>query len=140
MTDWLEQMVGTWSFEGRSVPDDPDRVQTGTERVTRQGAWFVIEGEDYRFQLAPDPETGRVTGDFVHWSQPRLWTYDGAFEVDGRLHLRSCGPDMEGGDVVADYDDVFEIIDAGERRSIGRVRNSDGSWRDFSRTVYRRLS
>ena len=56
---WLDQMVGDWTFEGRSVPDRADSRQTGTERVTRRGAWVVIEGEDYRFQLTLDPETGR---------------------------------------------------------------------------------
>lgn len=140
MADWLEQMLGDWTYEGRSVPDDPARIHTGVERVTRQGTWIVIEGEGYRFQLAQNAETGRVTGDFVHWSQPQLWTYDGAVEADGRLHLRSRGPDMDSEDVEVDYDDVFEIVGPNERRAIGRVRGADGSWRDFSRTTYRRTS
>ncbi len=45
MTDWLDQMIGDWTFEGRSVPDDSEQVRTGSERVTRQGAWLVIDGE-----------------------------------------------------------------------------------------------
>lgn len=138
MSDWLDQMVGDWTFEGRSVPDQADRVQTGTERVTRRGAWIVIEGEDYRFQLAMDPETQRVAGDFIHWKYPQIWTYDGAVEGDGKLHLYSRGPDMEGKGGEADYDDVFEIVSPDERRSVGRVKDADGVWRDFSRTVYRR--
>lgn len=138
MTDWLEQMVGTWTFEGRAVPNDPGQVQTGREIVTKRDAWIVIEGEGYRFQLAHDPQTDRITGDFVHWAHPQLWTYDGAVETDGRLHLRSRGPDMEGEGGQAEYDDVFEIVSHDERRSVGRVREANGSWRDFSRTVYRR--
>lgn len=140
MTDWLDQMIGTWTLDGRSVPEDPERAQTGTERVTRQGSWIIIEGDGYRFQLTQDPETRRVAGDFVHWSQPQLWIYDGAVEADGRLHLRSRGPDMEGGGGELEYDDVFEIVGPDERRSVGRVREADGRWRDFSRTVYRRAS
>ena len=50
MSDWLDQMVGDWTFEGRAVPDRPDGVQTGTEHITRRGAWIVIEGDEYRFQ------------------------------------------------------------------------------------------
>jgi hypothetical protein len=138
MTDWLDQMVGDWVLEGRSVPDDPAQVRTGVERVIRQDAWIVIEGEGYRFQLANDPATGRVTGDFVHWEHPQLWTYDGAVEEDGALHLYSRGPDMTGRGVETDYVDVFEIVSPDERRSIGRVRAADGSWQDFSRTTYRR--
>jgi hypothetical protein len=106
--------------------------------VIRQDAWIVIEGEGYRFQLANDPATGRVTGDFVHWEHPQLWTYDGAVEEDGALHLYSRGPDMTGRGVETDYVDVFEIVSPDERRSIGRVRAADGSWQDFSRTTYRR--
>lgn len=138
MTDWLDQMVGDWTFEGRSVPDDSEQVRTCSERVTRQGAWIVIDGEGYRFQLAMDPGTGRVTGDFVHWEYPQLWTYDGAVEADGRLHLLSHGPDMQGQGSETEYDDVFEIVSPDERRSIGRVRAADGTWQDFSRTTYQR--
>lgn len=138
MTDWLDQMVGDWTFEGRSVLDDAEQVRTGTERVTRLGAWVVIDGEGYRFKLAMDPATGRLTGDFVHWEHPYLWTYDGAIEADGRLHLLSHGPDMQGKGSETEYDDIFEIVSPDERRSIGRVKTVNGEWRDFSRTIYRR--
>lgn len=139
MTDWLDQMVGTWRFEGRSVPDDPARRQTGIERVTRRSAWLVIEGDDYRFQIALNPDGGDATGDFIHWDHPQLWTYRGGVAADGRLHLQSRGPsfDVEGEE--ADYDDVFEIVSPDHRRQWGRVRGADGRWRDFSETEYRRL-
>lgn len=136
--DWLNQLVGEWTFEGRSVPEDPDQLRTGVERIARRGAWIVIEGEGYRFQLATDPDTGRVTGDFVHWDYAQLWTYDGVVEADGTLHLHSRGPDMTGQGGEADYDDVFEMVSPDERRSIGRVKTANGTWQDFSRTTYRR--
>lgn len=138
MADWLDQMVGVWTYDGRMVPDDPAFARTGTEHVTRRGAWLVIEGEDYRFQLAMDPETGKVSDDFIHWPHPLLWVYEGAVEDDGRLHLRSRGPDMEGQGGTCDYDDVFEIVSNDERHSFGRVKDENGQWRDFSRTTYRR--
>ncbi|HVL43128.1 MAG TPA: DUF1579 family protein [Brevundimonas sp.] len=137
-TDWLDQLVGEWTFEGRSVPDNPARRRTGAETVTRRGAWIVIESSDgVRFQLALDPATGRATGDFVSWEEPHLWTYDGAVE-DGRLHMRSRGPsfDVEGEET--DYDDVFEILSPDERRLTGRLVGQDGQWRDFTVTDYRR--
>jgi hypothetical protein len=142
--DWLDQLVGDWTFESRSVPDDPQYRRTGTETVTRRGAWVVIESlvgpaeDDSRFQLAFDPRTGKVTGDFIHWAHPTLWTYEGAVEADGRLHLKSRGPsfDVEGEE--ADYDDVFEVVSPDERRMTGRMTGPDGQWRDFMVTDYRR--
>lgn len=138
MTDWLDQLTGEWTFEGRSVPDAPEHRSAGTETVRRRGAWVVIESEDYRFQIALDPATGRATGDFVHWKHPTLWTYEGEVGEDGRLHLRSRGPsfDVEGEE--ADYDDVFEIVSPDQRRMTSRMRGPDGAWRDFMITDYRR--
>lgn len=136
--EWMDGLLGDWKFEGRSVPDDPEHRQTGVEQVTRRGAWLVIEGEDYRFQLARVPESSRIKGDFIHRDDPHLWTYEGVIESDGRFHLRSRGPDMEGNGGEADYDDVFEIVSENERRSVGRVRDADGTWRDFNHTTYRR--
>ena len=46
---------------------------------------------------------------------------------------------MEGKGGDAEYDDVFEIVSPDERRSVGRVKDADGAWRDFSRTTYRRV-
>lgn len=142
--NWLDQLIGEWTFESQSVPDEPDHRRRGIETVTRRGVWVVIEsvvtgsGEDCRFQLALDPATGKVTGDFVHWAHPTLWTCDGAVEADGKLHLESRGPgfDVEGGE--SDYDDVFEVVSPDERRMTGRLAGPDGQWRDFMITTYRR--
>lgn len=137
MTDWLDQMVGGWTYEANGAPDDPAHRRTGTEAVTRREAWLVIEGPDYRFQIAVDAETGKATGDFVHWAHPTLWTYEGGIEVDGRLHLRSRGPRFDGEGGMADYDDVFEVMSKDERRLISRVLGPDGQWRDFMTAIYR---
>jgi len=137
-TDWLDQLIGEWTFEGRTIPDNPDQRRTGTETVIRRGAWIIIESsDDVRFQLAFDPATGKVTGDFLSWEHPNLWTYDGAVE-DGLLHMRSRGPsfDVEGEET--DYHDVFEILSPDERRLTGRLLGQDGRWRDFTTTIYRR--
>lgn len=136
---FLDKLIGEWTFEGRSFPDDPQQRRTGTETVTRNGVWIVIEGsDDNRFQLAMDPATGRVTGDFVHWAYPRLWTYDGEVEADGRLHLRSRGPSFDGDGQETDYDDIWEVLSPDERRLTSRVVGPDGEWRDFCVTDYRR--
>lgn len=75
--NWLDQLVGDWNFQSRGLPDVPEARREGSETVRRQGAWLVIEsGRDYRFQLALDPGTGKVTGDFVHWAHPQFWLYE----------------------------------------------------------------
>ena len=139
-TEFMDGLIGDWTFEGRGVPDDRP-VRTETETVVRRGVWLVIESDDgARFQLAFDPKTNAVTGDFVNWEEPGLWTYRGAVEADGKLHLRSRGPsfDVEGEET--DYDDVFEILSPDTRRLTGRLRRQDGEWRDFTVTNYRRKS
>lgn len=138
MTDWLDQLVGEWTYQASSVPDKPEHRRTGEESVARRGAWIVIEGDGYRFQLALNAETGRVVGDFVHWEHPHLWPYDGAVDVDGKLHLPSRGPSFDDGGGEADYDDVFEILSPDTRRTTGRFKDADGRWRDFNRTEYQR--
>ena len=138
MSDWLDRLVGDWTWEADSVPSNPDRQRTGIETVTRQGAWVMIDSPDgYRFQLAFDPERDRVTGDFIHLEDPRLWTYDGAPEGD-RLVLASRGPRMDGGSGETDYQDVWETVSDDERIMTGRVLGDDGRWSDFTVTRYRR--
>ena len=135
--NWLDQLVGEWTYEAESIPADPAHRRTGFETVVRKGAWVIIESLDYRFQLTHHPKTQTFTGDFVPWQHPQLWVYDGSLE-DGRLHMRSRGPsfDVEGAET--DYDDVFEILSPDERRLTGRLLGKDGAWRDFMVTNFRR--
>ncbi|HYC75261.1 DUF1579 family protein [Brevundimonas sp.] len=137
--NWLDQLVGDWTYEGHGVPDQPEHRRSGTETATRHGAWVVLEsGDEYRFQIALVPKTGRATGDFIHWEHPTLWTYEGAVEADGKLHLKSRGPSFDVEGETCDYDDVFEIISPDERRMTSRMIGPDGQWRDFMVTDYRR--
>ena len=138
MSDWLDQLIGDWTYEGDSVPVDPDHHHTGNETVVRRGAWIIIESDDQtRFQLAFDPDSGRVTGDFVSWRYPTLWTYDGAVE-GGRLVLNSRGPRFDGKPGETDYQDIWEIVSDDERKTRGRLKGDDGQWSDFNITRYRR--
>ena len=65
--DWLDQLIGEWTFHSVSVPPDPQYDRTGSETVTRRGAWIVIEPiedaseADSRVQLAFNPETGTTS-------------------------------------------------------------------------------
>lgn len=137
-TQWLDRLTGDWTYESRSVPDLPEHRRTGGERVSRRGVWTVIETDsDARFQLAFDPQAGRVVGDFVAWDHPSLWTYEGGIEGD-RMTLASRGPRLDGAPGEADYQDVWDVVSRDERVLTGRVRDDDGQWRDFMVTRYRR--
>lgn len=134
---FLDRLVGDWTYEGHSLPDNGER-RTGTETVVRRDRWLVIESNDgVRFQLASDPDAGRVVGDFISWNWPNLWTYDGAASGD-RMTLASRGPDMDTGEGLTDYEDVWEIVSPDERITTGRIKGRDGQWRDFTVTRYRR--
>ena len=134
---FLDRLTGCWTYDANVLPDDGAR-RTGTETVGRRDRWVVIESDDdARFQLAFDAGTQRVTGDFVHWQSPTLWTYDGAVTGD-RMTLSSRGPDMDTGDGLTDYEDVWDIVSEDERTTTSRIKGADGRWRDFSVTRYRR--
>lgn len=138
MTDFFDRLTGVWTFEGRNIPDDGKPPRTGDETVTRNGAWAVIESTyGVRFQLAFDPASGRVTGDFVAWEDPTLWTYDGVIE-GGVMTLAARGPSFDVEGQITDYEDIWEILSPDERVLTGRLKGADGQWRDFTQTRYRR--
>ncbi len=136
--DLFDRLMGVWTFEGRSVPDTGEPPRTGDETVTRRGVWAVIESSDgARFQLAFDPATGRVIGDFVAWHDPALWTCEGVVEGDV-MTLSSRGPSFDVEGETTDYEDVWTLLSPDERILTGRLKGVDGQWRDFSQTRYRR--
>lgn len=135
---FLDRLIGEWTFESGAFPDEPQWRQSGEETVTRQGVWTVVEPSDKaRFQLTLNPATGRVTGDFIAWQDPTLWTYDGTIEGD-RMVLASRGPSFDVEGAVVDYQDVWEIQSPHTRTLTGRLKGEDGTWRDFLWTRYRR--
>lgn len=131
MAEFLDCLLGDWIYESGAFPDDPQYRQTCRETVTRNGVWIVLESSDKaRFQLALDPATGRVTGDFIASSDPTLWTYDGLIEGD-RMVLSSRGPSFDVEGLMAGYEDVWEIRSPDERTLTGRLKREDDTWRDF---------
>jgi hypothetical protein len=138
MQDWLDQLVGDWTYESRSNSDASEHRRSGVETVRRRGNWIVIESDDDSiFHLCTDPTTGSVVGDFINWHDTSLWVYAGSLDA-GRLRLASRGRSLDD-DGDTDYEDVFEIISADERRVIGRLLGRNGEWRDFMVTTYRRV-
>lgn len=136
---WLQRLVGDWTWESRPVPDDPAEHRRGTARGRRHGVWILFDmDEEAHFAFAHNPRTGRIVGQFIHRDQPGLWVYDGAFDAEGRLHLRSRGPGLDDPAQTVDYDDVFVFTPDDELVATGRVTGPDGAWRDFTTAVFRR--
>jgi hypothetical protein len=146
---WLAQLVGDWTYAGRSLPDDPACNASGTETVRMLGdLWMLAEsvgqmagGHPARSLITVgfDPDKGRFVGSFIGSMMASFWTYDGALDPDGRaLRLRSEGPRFDGSPGTALYEDVIEIIGPDERLLRGRVRGDGGVWSDFMVTRYRR--
>lgn len=146
---WLSQLVGEWTYEGASVPDDPGSRSSGTESVRMLGElWVLMESEGLMpgghpsrslITVGFDTDTGRFVGSFIGSMMTSFWTYDGALDPDGRaLRLRSEGPHFDGSPGMALYEDVIEIVGPDERLLRGRVQGKDGGWSDFMITRYRR--
>lgn len=146
---WLAQLVGDWTYEGRSLPDDPNCNSSGTESVRMLGELWMLadavgrmaDGHPSRSLITVgfDPDKGRFVGSFIGSMMTSFWTYDGALDPDGRaLRLRSEGPHFDGSPGTALYEDVIEIISPDERVLRGRVQGKDGAWSDFMVTRYRR--
>lgn len=148
---WLARLEGDWSYEHDAAePGQPPRMIGGVERVrSLGGGWTILEaereptGEHGRsmMTLGYDPARGRVVGTFVADMLQHLWVYDGAFDPSGRtITLDTEGPRFDGGEGMARYQDVVELVSDDERTLRSRVLGADGEWREFMIVRYRRRS
>jgi hypothetical protein len=155
--EWLDQLIGEWSFESESImsPGEPLIKTSGRESVRSLGGfWTVAEGE---FSMSADignpsagtdttittlgfdPARGRFTGTFVGSMMPYLWLYDGELDADGkRLTLSAEGPGYPSGEGTSTYHDVFWFEDEAHRVMTSSVLQPDGTWNTFMTARYRR--
>lgn len=144
---WLEQMVGTWTFDCECVmgPDEPPMKMTGKETATSFGGFWTLfdgEGDGMRshFFLGFDPAKKRFVGSFIASAATNLWVYDGSLDAARRvLTLDTEGPNFTDGSIVR-YQDIHEIIDANARKLSSQWMGSDGKWVHFMTATYRRVS
>lgn len=148
---WLHRLVGEWIYEfSTSVDSDhANATATGKETVRSIGeTWVLLEntgaGPDGSTShsvtvLGFEPEKKRFTGSFVGTMVPMLFVYDGHLSEDKTsLILDTEGPAMNEGRAMDKYRDVMQVIDENNRESISMVLGSDGQWREFMRSRYRR--
>lgn len=148
---WLEQLVGEWTYEGEAPakPGDPPMTFGGAERVRALGGfWVVAEGEGQMpggtvgqtvMTLGFDADRGRYVGTWVGSMMGTLWVYDGELDVDSRvLTLASEGPSMAGDGKTARYRDVIELVGNDRRLFKALVEGADGTWQQMMTLEYRR--
>ena len=147
---WLQRLVGDWTFESEMspTPGAPAGTYRGTERVHSLGGagvvceteWHIPGGETQlsRMTLGWDTEKGRFVGTVVG-ATSHTWIYDGEMDPDGtRLLLETDGPSYEDEGTTTRYVDTIELLGDDERVLRSTFLGSDGGWHEFMVTRYRR--
>lgn len=150
---WLKKLLGKWTYEHHSQmqPDQPPERLVGTETVRPLGDLWVLcelEGEmpgggscNTLITLGFDPAKGKVVGSFVGSMMAMQWLYEGELNPAGEiLHLTSEGPSFSGDGGTSKYRDTIEFLNPDERTFTSAVLESDGTWKSFMTSTYRRVS
>jgi hypothetical protein len=146
---WLQKLVGDWTYETHAVPGQPEMRATGTERVRSIGGiWVQAEGEGEMpdggpattiMTLGYDPAKGRVIGSWIGSMMTHQWVYDGEIDTaKNQLELTAEGPSMSGDGTLALYRDTIAFRSDNERTLTASVKGPDGSWQTFMSMTYRR--
>ena len=145
--EWLQRLVGDWTFEAEwsMAPGEPTQTGTGRETVRPLGGFWIIaeghsnENDDSVLTLGFDPDKGRFVGTWVGGMIAYLWVYDGELDAEGRvLTLNTEGHSMTDHAEMAPYQEKIEIVDDGHRIFTSQVKGDDGTWQRFMTTHYRR--
>lgn len=148
---WLERMVGEWTYESEAPmgPDQPTSKYTGTESVrSLGGVWVLCEGTS----AGPDGETGttvmtlgydpakkRYVGTFIGSMMTYLWLYEGELDSEGKvLTLDAEGPSFTAEGKMAKYKDRIEFKSDDHRVLTSAFLGDDGEWHHFMTAHYRR--
>lgn len=140
--DWLEQLVGKWTFEHEcQMPDGvPSKTHGRMSCRTLGGLWILCEsrgeqsdGEPWSsiMTLGFDPEQNRYVGTFIGSMMANIWHYQGVVDATGkRLPLDSEGPKLDGNGQCK-YRDTIQIIDGDNWLFTSELQNDDGQWVQF---------
>lgn len=150
--DWLQQLVGEWTYEMEASPEpgQPPMKHTGTETVRPLGGlWVLCEGQMMQadgstdrtvMTLGYDSKKQRFVGTFIGSMLTYLWVYEGTLDPSGtRLTLDCEGPGMSPEAPMATYKDVIEVLSADRRTLTSNVRGDDGNWTSFMTMRYQRI-
>ena len=148
---WLQKLVGKWTFEGECImgPDQPPAKHTGSETVRSIGGlWTLGEGTGAGpdggqmtsiMTLGYDPQTRRFVGTFIASMMTHMWIYNGTLDASGKvLTLDTEGPDFSGGSGMVKYQDIIEFVNDDHRILKSQLVGPDGKWNHFMTAHYRR--
>ncbi len=150
--EWLKQFLGEWESvaEMQMGPGVPAEKCKGQEKVHALGdIWIVsnIEGEmpggagkmKGMMTLGFDAAKGKYIGTWVDSVMPHMWVYEGAVDATGKiLTLNAVGPNMMGGEGMANYRDITEFKDADHRVLTSQAEGPGGTWITFMPANYTR--
>lgn len=148
---FFEDLMGEWTFEHKcdAMGDQSPSSTTGKAIAKSYGGlWLIIEcagnaepmGEWFsQFTLGYDPKKKCYQGTFVGSMMSHLWLYRGHVDATGkRLTLNVEGPRMAG-EGLANYQDIFEIVDRDYWILRSQIQGDDGTWTQFMEGHHRRV-
>lgn len=147
--EWLQQLVGDWTFNFESSTKPGGEQPAGTDRVRSVGGmWIVAETSGKMPDGDPmttvvtigfNPAKGKYVGTFIGSMMSMMWHYEGELDDTGRtLTLRTEGPSMEDPSKTTQYKDVITIKSPDEREFSSVYLASDGTWQPVMKMRYRR--
>lgn len=148
---WLEQLVGTWSFQHIcKMPDGSQSSESGTMCCrTLHGMWLLSESHgDASSSMGPwsnfltvgyDTEKKEYVGTFISSMMSSIWHYRGTMdEGRRRLDLYSEGPKFDGSGIGV-YRDSIELVDANNWLFLSALQGDDGGWVQFMESKQKRV-
>ncbi len=149
--EWLQKLVGEWSYEGSCAPEpgQPEMKFSGTETVRSIGGlWVLAEGRGEMpgggeavslLTIGFDPVRGKYVGTWVGSMLAHLFVYEGNMDSTGRVLSLDCeGPVAPGSSQIGKFRDIVEIRNDNERIFTGNRLGEDGRMEELMRIVYRR--
>jgi hypothetical protein len=149
--EWLQQLVGEWTYEHEMPPEPgkPAEKFTGTETVRSLGGlWVVAEGRgdmpgggtaNMLLTLGFDPQRKRFVGTWVGSMMTNLWVYDGWLnEAGNTLTLETEGPNIMGDGKLTRFREIIEIQDKDHRLFRSTMLGAGGDWAAIMTAKYRR--
>jgi hypothetical protein len=147
---WLEQLVGTWSFVHTCrMPDGSQSIESGTT-VCRSlsGMWLIGESSGGAssavgqwtnlLTVGYDTERKQYVGTFISSMFSNIWLYHGSIDETGkRLELYSEGPKFDGTGI-GKYRDTIDIVDADCWRFLSSLQSDGGEWVQFMESIQKR--
>lgn len=145
---WLDQLIGTWSFEHAcQTPDGTASNTTGTMTCrSLDGMWLICEStggspeEPWSsiMTLGFDIAQNKYVGTFIGTMMSFIWHYVGELDAAGKkLPLVSEGPTFDGSGRCR-YRDTVEIVDSNTWLFRSELEDQ-GSWVQFMNGTHTRI-